>query len=107
MTSSISTARILADKVQQNTCGQQCVDWALGMLEAGHDGQYLQRLAAMSPPYNHFELAALRDHALAEQDIAEIQHDEAIVQYAKELLRNALAKGEGLANAVAEVARLC
>jgi hypothetical protein len=107
VTTLVSINRILAEKALQKTCGQQCVDWALGMLESGHDGSYLQRLAAMSPPHNHFEIAALRDRALEEQGIAAVTHRDALTLYARELLRNALADRETIENAVAEVACLC
>jgi len=86
----VTTARILAEKALQETCGRQCVDWAIGMLELGHDSPNLLQLAGMLPPYNHFELAALRDRALQELKIQEAPPSDAIREYAVEVLRCAL-----------------
>lgn len=44
-----TTARILAELALQVPCGQTCVDWAVGMLTAGHEGENLGMLAAASP----------------------------------------------------------
>ena len=86
----VTTARILAEKALQETCGRQCVDWAIGMLELGRDSPNLLQLAGMLPPYNHFELAALRDRALQELKIQEAPPSDAIREYAVEVLRCAL-----------------
>lgn len=93
----VSTLRILAHKALQEACGQDCVDWATSMLVAGHDGHNLTMLASSNPPYNHFELADLRDQALVEIGAPVFEGDEAILAYAKERLRLAL---EGEANLV-------
>src|SRR5262245_9133475 len=87
----ISTAHILADKALQESCGQNCVDWAITMLEQGHDGHNLMMLAGMLPPYNHFEIAALRDRALHELRIGDLDPSVAIRTFAVERLRLALA----------------
>jgi hypothetical protein len=107
VTPSVSTERILAEKALQKTCGQQCIDWAVGMLERGQESHYLLRLAAMTPPYNHFEIADLRDRTLCDLGIAEMGPSEAVLSYARELLRTALADRENIADAIAEVAQLC
>lgn len=83
----ITTARILADKALQKVCGQECVDWAMSMLEQGGDGHYLAMLATMSPPFNHFEIASYRDHALKELGISDIDASRAVSTYAAERLR--------------------
>ncbi|CRX38457.1 hypothetical protein [Estrella lausannensis] len=88
-----TTARILADKALMRTCGQECVDWALGMLDQGHDGEAFCVLACMSPPYNHFEMAELRDKALSSLNLGDIQLSEALWGYAKETMK-ATIKGE-------------
>jgi hypothetical protein len=107
VTPSVSTERILAEKALRKTCGQQCVDWAVGMLERGLDTPHLLRLAAMLPPHNHFELANLRDRALDELTITDISQSEAITAYAKDILRTALENATNIIDAVAEVSQLC
>ena len=94
----ITTARILADKALQETCGQECVDWAISMLEQGRDGHHLTMLAGMSPPFNHFELADYRDRSLRELGITDITDSAAITTYAAERLRLALAGKADLAS---------
>src|SRR4051812_42777422 len=76
------------------------------MLERGHQSHYVLRLAAMMPPYNHFEIADLRDRTLHELGIAEMSPSEAGLSYAKELLRNALLDRENIDQAFAEGAQL-
>jgi len=99
----VTTARILADRALQEPCGQQCVNWAVSMLVAGHDGRYLAMLAGLSPPYNHFELADLRDRALAEVGAPELTDVEAVRAYVAELLQFALAGEADLIETLGEV----
>jgi hypothetical protein len=87
----VTTAHILADKALDQPCGQTCVDWAISMLEEGRDGHYLTRLVGMFPPYNHFELTELRDLTLREQGFGELDRSAAVLAFAAERLRLALA----------------
>ena len=68
---------------------------------------YVARLAGMLPPFNHFEIADLRDRALAELGIVNISQDEAVHNYAVELLSAALDGDMDLIEAVAVIAQLC
>ena len=104
----ITTARILADKALQNTCGKECVDWAVSILEQGHNGQCLSILAGISPPFNHFELADYRDRALRELGIADVGDPNAAVStLAAEHLRYALVGGEDLISTLRTIKGLC
>lgn len=103
----VTTARILADKVLQKTCGQECVDWAIGMLEAGRDGECLSRLWGMVPPFNHFEIAALRDRALVEVGVADVAPAITFSRYATEVLQSGLTGETPLTTALATVKDLC
>ena len=103
----VTTTRILADRVLQKSCGQECVDWAINMLDEGHDGECLSRLWGMMPPFNHFEVAFLRDHALAELGILDITPTVVLSRYAKELLRAGLTGEIRLTDALAIVKDLC
>jgi hypothetical protein len=66
-----ATTRLLASKALRRPCGQECVDWAVSMLEQGFDGRYLGILAGLTPPFNPFDLADLRDRALKELGISD------------------------------------
>jgi len=61
-----TTAHMLAERFQQTTCGRQCVDWAIGLLEQGRDGHCLTMLAGMTPSFHHFEVAQMRNRVLLE-----------------------------------------
>ena len=102
----ISTACILAERALEESCGSSCVEWATGMLVAGFDTDALRVLAGESPPFNHFEIAALRDAALAELRVASPTRDVAVATYAAERLRAALDGEKGILEALAEVADL-
>ena len=103
----VTTAQILADKALNQPCGTTCVDWAISMLEEGRDGDYLTRLAGMLPPYNHFELADLRDRTLREQGIPDLDRSAAVHAFAAERLRLALAGDVELITALEAVKDLC
>ncbi len=104
---SVSTNRILAERALQETCGQQCVDWAVGMLEQGADSHFVLRLAGMVPPHNHFEIAELTDKALDELGIDDMPQDQAVTKYSVELLRSALRGDTDILTVIAQVKELC
>ena len=103
----VSTARLLIKKKLEEACGQQCVDWASGMLMAGHDNDALCILASMRPPFNHFELADLRDKALSELKILDISTLEAGLHITKEVLEEALHNETELAKTIEWIKDLC
>ncbi len=70
----------------QMPCDEQCVDWAIRLLESGHESQSTCRLAAKLRPHNHFELASLRDQILTELGLADTTGDAAICGYVAETL---------------------
>lgn len=102
-----TTAKLLYEKATEKACGDSCVEWAIARLIEGHDGENLRRLAAMLPPHNHFELAALRDRALAELHIPPRDSEEAIVDFAREIIsRVAIGQTDELIGAET-IANLC
>ena len=103
----VTTARILADKAIQMACGEECVDWAMQLLESGHDTDYVARLAGMLPPHNHFEIADMRDRVLQELGQLDVPPSEAIRQYAVDILKSALNGESELLDAIARVKNVC
>jgi hypothetical protein len=85
----VTTAQILAEKALRKTCDEQCVEWAIGLLESGHQSIATCRMAAKLRPHNHFELASLRDQILDELKVDCTSNDDAIVMYTFELLSHA------------------
>lgn len=100
----VSTTKVQLDKALQNTCGGDCVDWAIGMLVQGRDTPNLTRLAAQLPPFNHFELCSLRDQVLEELCISNQSLSELALNYSCECIRSALNDDIELIEAVATVA---
>lgn len=86
----VTTAQILVDRTLNQLCEQRCVDWAISMLEEGHDGDWLRMLAGKIPPCNHFEIADLRDRTLHEQGITDLDPSATIRAFTAEQLRLAL-----------------
>ena len=82
----VTTAQILAERAMQLPCDEQCVEWAIGLLESGHETAATCRLAAKLRPHNHFELAALRDRILVELDAADTTFDSTVCTYVAEML---------------------
>jgi hypothetical protein len=82
----VTTAQILAERAMELPCDEQCVDWAIGLLESGHESAATCRLAAKLRPHNHFELATLRDRILLELDVADTTFDPAVCAYVAEML---------------------
>jgi len=99
----VTTAQILADRALQTSCGEQCVDWAIGLLETGRETSATCRLAAKLKPHNHFELASLRDQILVELGVYDTSDDDAIIMYSAELLGRANDGTVELDTAIAEV----
>lgn len=100
----VTTARILADKACQRQCGQECVDWAVSMLEQGCDGHCIMMLAGLTPPFNHFEVARFRDRALQEIGAADITSPTSADAVVADMFRHELANEAELAAAL-EVAK--
>jgi hypothetical protein len=85
----VTTAQILAERALQQPCDEQCIDWAIRLLESGHETTATCRLAAKLKPHNHFDLASLRDQILTELGVFDTSNDDAITMFATELLRHA------------------
>jgi hypothetical protein len=103
----VTTSKILALKALERVCGQECVDWATTMLEQGAGQRSIGMLAGMTPPFNHFEIASLRDRALFEIGAKELSHSQAIRVYASELALDAVAGDKSFNRVLDELAHLC
>ncbi len=102
----VTTVEILARRALDMTCGQECVDWAVGLLVEGQDCMHLRELAGAVPPLSHFELAALRDATLEELHIEPVPPADAVTMYARERLRAALTGSADLVDEIAVVSQL-
>jgi len=89
------------------TCGQNCVDWAMSLVVAGQEGANIAMLAGMTPPHNHFEIAAMRDLALRDLGVTVLARDAAPGAWAREAFRQAADDDHELRNVVRAVSALC
>ena len=103
----VTTTQILAERVLQHTCDEQCVDWALRLLESGREDLPICRLAAKLKPHNHFELAKLRDQILALLELDTVSDSDALTEYAHEILLNAANGDCDEIEAITKVKDLC
>lgn len=107
MPQTVSSRKILAWKALNHMCGQECVDWAIGQIEAGKTDRSLLLLAGMSAPFNHFEMAAMRDRALDELGLESISRSDALRVCAAEIAADAAAGRTDLLAALRELSRIC
>jgi len=77
------------------------------MLMQGRDGDYLARLAGMTAPFNHFEVAKYRDIALRELGIANPSESAAISNYAAERLHLAMSGEADFLATLSDIKDLC
>jgi len=85
-----STTEILARRALNRSIDQRWVEWAVAMLEAGHDTAHLRMLAGALPPFNQFEMTRLADKALAELGLDWSNTEALAKDYAAELLEDML-----------------
>ena len=72
----VTASQILAERALQLLCDEQCFDWAICLLESGHETTSACRLASKLRHHNHFELADLQDRILVEIGIDDIPHSQ-------------------------------
>jgi len=77
------------------------------MLEQGAGQRSIGILAGMTPPFNHFEIASLRDRALFEIGAKELTHSQAIRVYASELALDAVTGDKSFNRVLDELTQLC
>jgi hypothetical protein len=87
-----STAEILAYKVLNRGVDKTFINWAVDMLRAGFDTEYVVELAGASLNDNQFELQALATKALMELGLGYNDKNQIIKNYAHYLLGLALSE---------------
>ena len=102
----VSTIQILARRTRELACGSECIDWAIGLLESGHDSPSLRILSGLTPPLNHFELSSLRDRVLEELRLPETDIQNPVSAYVSELVATALTEGASLVPVFAQLTQL-
>ena len=75
--------------------GDDCVDWAIEMLQLGHDTPSLLILAGLTKPTNQFEVRDYLKRALGELELDEKTGDNATLSYSSYYITK-IAKGENV-----------
>ena len=86
--------------------GDDCVDWAIEMLELGHETPSLLILAGLSKPTNQFEVKDYLKRALSELKLDEKTGDEATLSYSSYYITK-IAKGEDVKRNLGMVYQFC
>lgn len=85
-----STPEILAFKALNRDIDKTWVNWAIDMLKAGYDTEYLTILAGESEPFNQFQMQELTDKVLTELQLKYSDKDQTIKNYASYLIDKSL-----------------
>jgi hypothetical protein len=85
-----STKEILAWRVLNRSINESWVDWAVSMLQAGHDTLHLAILAGEAEPFNQFEMVAIVDKALVELGCDWSDKETVFKDYVADFLRRML-----------------
>lgn len=75
------TYKIVVFKVINDFNSDDCIDWAIELLQQGVETPNLLILASLSKPTNHFETITYLEKALDELDIEPLKGDYAFISY--------------------------
>lgn len=103
---SLLTYKILAFPEIQEINSDDCVDWAIEMIELGHENLELYNLAAFSKPTNYFEIKTFVKDVIEGLGLRELSGEEAILSYAKFYIHQ-IAKSQDIRNNLKELYKFC
>jgi hypothetical protein len=103
----VTTNRIAAMRALERSCAQECVECAIGLLESGISTRNIDVLAGMTPPFNPFAMAALRDRVLEDLKAPDLPRELAVITYARELAADAFASVSSPFLSLQELSHLC
>jgi hypothetical protein len=75
------TYKILAYKAIKDFNTDECIDWAIKLLELGYETPSLLILAGLDRPTNYFEAINYLEKTLKELDIKPKENEDAIISY--------------------------
>jgi hypothetical protein len=100
------TYKVVAISDLTNVNTDDCVDWAIEMLQAGHETPSLLILAGLSKPTNHFETKEYLRKALSELKLDEKTGDSATLSYSSYYITK-IANGENVKTNLGRVYEFC
>jgi len=100
------TYKVVAYSDLTNLNGDECVDWAIEMLQLGHDTPSLLILAGLSKPTNQFEVRDYLKRALSELELDEKTGDDATLSYSSYYIKK-ISKREDIKRNLGMVYEFC
>lgn len=102
-----STKEVLAFKVLNRNFDKTWVEWALNMIEAGFEAEYLLILAGESEPFNHFEMTDLTNQVFRELKLDWTNKSEILDNYVCYLIDQGLKSEKNSVDILRELKNLC
>lgn len=100
------TYKVVAYSDLTNVNGDDCVDWAIEMLQLGHETPSLLILAGLTKPTDQFEVRDYLKRALYELELDEKTGDDATLSYSSYYIAK-IAKGEDVKRNLGIVYEFC
>jgi hypothetical protein len=100
------TYKVVAYTVDPSFNSDECVDWAIEMLELGHETESLLVLAGLSKPTNHFETTDYLRRALRELGLDEKTESEGVFSYVKYYIYK-ISRGENIRQNLKNIQFFC
>jgi hypothetical protein len=100
------TYKVVAYSDLTTVNGDDCVDWAIEMLQLGHDTPSLLILAGLTKPTNQFEVRDYLKRALTELELDEKTGDDATLSYSSYYITR-IAKGKDVKRNLGMVYEFC
>jgi hypothetical protein len=100
------TYKVVACSELTTLNGDDCVDWAIEMLQLGHDTPSLLILAGLTKPTNQFEVRDYLKRALIELELEEKTGDDATLSYSSYYITR-ISKGKDVKRNLGMVYEFC
>lgn len=100
------TYKVVAYSDLTDVNGDDCVDWAIEMLQLGQETPSLLILAGLTKPTNQFEIRDYLQRALSELELDEKTGDDATLSYSSYYITK-IAKGEDVKRNLGMVYEFC
>lgn len=87
--------------------GENAVEWAIEMIEAGYESANLYMLAGETKPFNHFEIQELVNKVFQEFHLSFSDKDKVIEEYACFLIKRFIENPNDYSKALDELRDIC
>jgi hypothetical protein len=99
---SVLTNKMIAYPVITNFNSDECIDWAIEMINLGYENENILILAGLSKPANYFETIKYLNSALSELNLQPKSGEEGIVSYGHYLI-SLISSGRSVRQSLGEI----